>query len=54
MSPRENEAPAPYAAPRLLRYGSILELTAADWPAGGPGDGAAKLVGGKIFQLKSL
>lgn len=40
MPPSDAESRPSYAPPRLVRYGSILELTHADFLANGPLDNA--------------
>ena len=52
-----SEAPlgkrAPYTSPRLVRYGSIVDLTAAQQPAQGALDGGLAGGKGKFSFLKS-
>lgn len=46
-------AAAPYAAPTLVRYGSILDLTQATFMFNGPKDGAVFVFGMFVFYFKS-
>jgi hypothetical protein len=48
MPPSDAESLLPYASPRLVRYGSILELTHADFLANGPIDNAV-VCKGNVF-----
>lgn len=45
--------PAPYRAPRLVRYGSIVDLTASQQAGMGVLDGGIVATMGKINFLKS-
>lgn len=47
------DARASYAPPRLVRYGSIVDLTAAQQPAQGALDGGLSGGKGKFSFLKS-
>lgn len=46
--------PAPYAPPRLVRYGSIVDLTASQQAGMGAFDGNVIASMGKIIFLKSF
>jgi hypothetical protein len=52
--PPPDRVAAPYAAPRLVRYGSIVDLTRASFAFVGPKDGAAFVFGMFVFYFKSL
>ncbi|MDX1650262.1 MAG: lasso RiPP family leader peptide-containing protein [Myxococcota bacterium] len=53
--PRPDPAarPAPYRPPRLVRYGSIVDLTASQQAGMGVLDGGVVAVMGKLNFLKS-